>query len=87
VLHQTRLAEITAKQELELVKRETGFMQSQRILPEETLLERIQRYESHLFKHFFQTLHELQRIQASRLGASIPVPTIVDVNISNQSIS
>lgn len=86
VLDKIQAEDLKAKRDLELVEREMGFMQNMRILTDESSLERIQRYETHLSKQFFQTLHELQRIQAARVGSNVPVPTIVDVNVSSPHI-
>ena len=47
-------------------------------LPDDNTLAKIQRYEAHLSRQFFKALHELQRIQAARLGFRLPVPLAVD---------
>ena len=41
------------------------------------------RYETHLDRGLFRALHELQRLQATRLGRNVPPPAVVDVEISS----
>jgi hypothetical protein len=43
---------------------------------------RVLRFENHLSRQLFQTLHELERLRASRDGQPIPVPLAVDVGVS-----
>jgi hypothetical protein len=43
------------------------------------LFSKLNRYETSLEKSLFKSLHELQRIQASRLGISSQPPIAVDV--------
>lgn len=40
------------------------------------------RYESHIERSLFRNLHELQRLQAKRLGSDVAAPVAVDVDIS-----
>jgi hypothetical protein len=40
----------------------------------------LHRYEGGLERSFFKTLHELQRLQATRLGHSVPIPVAIDVH-------
>ena len=47
------------------------------------LLAEITRYESHLHRCLFQSLHELERAQARRLGSGVAPPAIVDVVLSD----
>lgn len=61
-----------------LVERETR----RRTLLAPDALEKVARYESNLERSFFKTLHELQRIQAVRLGAFVPTPAAVDVEMT-----
>jgi hypothetical protein len=44
------------------------------ILPPEADLDKIQRYESHLARQFFQSLHELAWLQGSRRALALPEP-------------
>jgi hypothetical protein len=51
-------------------------------LPDLDALMGLTRYESHLHRQFIQCLHELQRVQARRLGAEVTVPGALDVTIT-----
>lgn len=53
-----------------------------RTLPEEGVLDKVARYESHLERSLFRTLHELQRLQATRGGANVPPPAALDVDLT-----
>jgi len=55
------------------------------LLPGTETLEKIQRYESHLSRQFHRDLHELERLQATRLGHPITVPIAIDVEVSTES--
>ncbi len=57
------------------------------LLPDTETLEKIQRYESHLSRQFHRDLHELQRLQATRLGHPVTVPIAIDVDVSTESKS
>jgi hypothetical protein len=48
--------------------------------------ETFQRYEAHIERGMYKALHELQRLQAARSGKAVPVPVVVDVEISGQGI-
>ncbi len=43
-----------------------------------------QRYEAQIERGMYKALHELQRLQAARTGGSVPLPGVVDVDISGQ---
>ena len=53
-------------------------------LPAGEILEKIVRYESALERSIFRSLHELQRLQALRLGKTVPPPIAIDVDIENR---
>jgi hypothetical protein len=55
------------------------------LLPDSEDLEKIQRYEAHLSRQFHRDLHELQRLQATRLGHSVAAPIAIDVDVSTES--
>ena len=55
-------------------------------LPKLFMLEQIARYEGHLHRQFMQCLHELQRVQARRLGTTEAAPAAVDVVLSHDVI-
>jgi hypothetical protein len=40
------------------------------------------KYEAHLDRVFYRALHELQRLQATRLGVQVPLPDVMDVDIN-----
>jgi hypothetical protein len=52
------------------------------LLPPEDTLEKVTRYETHLERSLFRTLHELQRLQAVRAGGAVPVPAALDVDVA-----
>jgi len=53
-----------------------------RTLPEEGVLDKVTRYESHLERSLFKALHELQRLQAARKGGFVPPPAAMDVDLT-----
>ena len=48
----------------------------------ENALSKLSRYETSMTRNFFRALHELQRLQAARNGKQVPVPQVVDLEIS-----
>ena len=54
-------------------------------VPEEKDLIKIQRYESHLSRQFYRALHELQLLQATRIGLRPSVPLAVDIEINSST--
>lgn len=42
------------------------------------------RYETCLERGIYRALHELQRLQAARLGEKIPAPVVVDLDVSKE---
>jgi hypothetical protein len=54
------------------------------LLPDTETLEKIQRYESHLTRQLRRDLHELQRLQAIRLGRPVSGPIAIDVDVSTE---
>jgi hypothetical protein len=65
------LTELLSNKKQELAER-TVALQVRRIIPDGEIEGRIQRYESHLSRQLQQTLRELERIQAGRLGKRMP---------------
>jgi hypothetical protein len=53
-----------------------------RILLEPEVLAKVARYESGFERSFFRSLHEIQRLQASRTGAAIPPLAAIDVDMT-----
>ena len=52
------------------------------LLPKVETLDKVSRYESHLERALFRTLHELQRLQAARSGMALPPPAAVDLEVN-----
>jgi hypothetical protein len=46
------------------------------------VLEKVARYENGLERSLFRNLHELQRLQAARCGATVTTPAAVDVDLT-----
>ena len=42
----------------------------------------LSRYEVTLERSLYKALHELQRLQAARDGQAVPLPVVVDVDVS-----
>ncbi len=59
-------------------------VREQRLLPESRDLETLQRYEAGLERSLFRTMHELERLQAHRSGGEVPVPAVLDVDVTLQ---
>ena len=47
-------------------------------------IEKLTRYETTIERSIYKALHELQRIQATRMGEIPPAPMVVDVDISKE---
>ncbi len=45
-------------------------------------LGQFRRYEAHIDRTLYKALHELQRLQAARLGRKVSVPLAIDVDVS-----
>lgn len=73
---------IAVKAELELKKgvKLVGRARRKALLPGQHETDKISRYEAHLDRSLYKALHELQRLQAMRLGREAPLPVAVDVN-------
>ena len=54
------------------------------LLPDTETLEKIQRYESHLGRQLHRDLHELQGLQAARLGHPVAAPVAIDVDVISE---
>lgn len=70
---EARLDVISAKREAERVEAELDNMRRQRLLPDEPTLEKVSRYEAHLSRLFFKSLHELEALQKHRTGGEAPL--------------
>jgi hypothetical protein len=48
-------------------------MSRERLLPDERILEKVARYEAHLFRGLYTALHELEALQVRRTGGAAPL--------------
>ena len=64
---------IGKEQAAEQVQRELERMARERLLPDEKTLEKVSRYEGHLFRGLYKALHELEALQSRRSGGSAPL--------------
>jgi hypothetical protein len=62
-----------AKRRVDEVERDLRNMSRERLLPDETTLQKITRYEAHLSRQLFQALHELEALQTKRSGGAAPL--------------
>lgn len=65
-----------------LVDRGPAGERAAKLLPGDGRDERIAKYERHLHSLLTSTLHELERLQARRIGESVPAPAVADVNVT-----
>lgn len=82
------LLEILKKRATDFLRFEEMLMREHQetlLLPNERDVQRLQRYESSLQRGFFQTLHELQRVQSMRLGKPAPLAAALDVTVNNEN--
>lgn len=64
------------------VTEKVARLQQERLVLRTDVLQNVMRYETHLSRQLFQTLHELQRLQAARHGQVVPPPALVDVVVT-----
>ena len=76
---QSKLEQV--EKELEWRDRDIERIRLAASIPIERDLNKIQRYESHLSREFYKALHELQRLQAARLGYRPSVPLALDIEV------
>jgi hypothetical protein len=65
---------------VKLAKRRLKEYRREHLLPDESALDKVMRYESHLSRLFHRDLHELQRLQAMRQGQPGAASAAIDVN-------
>ena len=59
---------------LEEMEKEVEEVRGERVLPDEKVLEKIQKYESHLSRQLYHAMHELENLQKHRLtGKGTPL--------------
>ena len=61
------------KLEAEKVERDLRNMARERLLPDEKTLDKVARYEAHLSRGLYKTMHELEALQARRTGSAAPL--------------
>ena len=49
-------------------------------------LGKFRRYEAHIDRTLYKALHELQRLQAVRLGHKVSAPLAIDIDISKSDV-
>jgi len=74
-----------AEEKFALAKEQLRAARRSCLMPEEALQERSTRYEVHLERSLYRTLHELERRQAGRSGRIVPPPLTVDVTLDQGS--
>ncbi|WP_219975481.1 hypothetical protein [Rubrobacter xylanophilus] len=70
---EARREALSAKYQAEQVERDLERMSRERLLPDDTTLQKITRYEAHLCRLLYKTLHELEALQARRSGQAAPL--------------
>jgi hypothetical protein len=68
-----RLEIISAKAATERVEQDLARMSHERLLPDEKTLEKVSRYEAHLSRQMFKSLHELEALQVRKSGGAAPL--------------
>jgi hypothetical protein len=64
---------IGKEQAAERVKQDLEKMSRERLLPRVEILEKVACYEAHLCRQLYKAMHELEALQARRLGGSAPL--------------
>lgn len=78
----SKLVEEEAKLALEKAELEIDHKRRANLLPETKTLDTLARYEAHLERSLYKTLHEIERLKALRQGQPVPPPVAVDVTVS-----
>ncbi len=68
-----RLDVISAKHTAEEVEEQLRNMRRERLLPDVRTLEKVSRYEAHLSRLMFKSLHELEALQTRKAGGAAPL--------------
>lgn len=58
---------------VEKVERDLKNMARERLLPDDKTLEKVARYETHLSRLLYKSLHELESLQIRRSGGTAPL--------------
>ncbi len=73
-IENARLEASSSRVAVEQTEKEVEDLRRERVLPEEKVLEKIQKYESHLSRQLYHALHELENLQKHRLtGKGTPL--------------
>ncbi len=64
---------IREKQAADQIEEGLKNISRERLLPDDKTLEKVSRYEAHLSRLFFKTLHELEALQKQRSGVEVPL--------------
>ncbi len=64
---------ISGKQAAERVMQYLELMSRERLLPRVEVLEKVSRYEAHLFRQLYKVMHELEALQTKRAGGTAPL--------------
>ena len=70
---EARFQAAVSKHKKEDVEREVSRKMTERILPDDETLQKVARYEAHLSRQLYHALHELEALQARRLGGNVPL--------------
>ena len=73
------LGDLRAEQKRQLRSYDQGILLAS--VPDDTNFAKMVRYDALLFNQYQKLFHELQRLQAVRLGAVLSLPIAVDVNV------
>lgn len=68
-----RLSVARTKYKAEEMERNLKNMRRKRLLPRVEILDKVARYEAHLSRLLYKTLHELEALQGRRQGAAVPL--------------
>jgi len=77
-VHEKKDAERVLRQRVVALERK----KRERLLLEPETMDRVLKYETTMERAFLRTLHELERLQASRAGGHVPPPVVVDLSVS-----
>ena len=86
VINALEIASINHRSDYEIITRHVNRLRSERIVPQDTRLESIIRFETHLSRQLSQTLSQLQQLQRRRSTAHPTEPPSSDFDESNPII-
>lgn len=68
--------------QMQRLRTELDRRRRERILPNDKTIDQLCRFEAHSNRIGIQSLHELQRLQAGRQGAGLPIAPALDINLN-----